>query len=78
MINAGPTAVTDRPLGVSIRIEVDMDTDDRLDEWAKRENRSKREHVRHLVNEMIEAYRSDPLILHRIALARAGSRPLSA
>lgn len=48
-----------------------MDTDDRLEEWAGREHRSKREHVCYLVRELLEAYRTDPFILHRLALQRA-------
>jgi hypothetical protein len=58
---------------VGIRIEVDMATDDELEAWADRERRSKREHVGYLVRQMLEAYRSDPFILHRLALARAGA-----
>jgi hypothetical protein len=50
-----------------------MDTDDRLEAWADHERRSKREHVCYLVRELLEAYRSDPFILHRLALARAGT-----
>lgn len=55
----------------SIRIEVDSDTDDRLEAWAGREHRSKREHVRYLVVELLTAYAADPYVLHRLALARA-------
>ncbi len=66
LYKTGSTPVT------SIRIEVDTDTDDRLEQWADRERRSKREHVCYLVRELLAAYQSDPFILHRLALARAG------
>lgn len=54
---------------INIRIEVDPDTDDKLDEWACKEKRSKREHVAYLVQELLVCYQSDPLVLHRLKIA---------
>lgn len=55
-------------LTTSIRIEVDQDRDDRLEAWAERECRSKREHVLWLVKQVLDAYQADPLVMHRIAI----------
>jgi hypothetical protein len=64
---------TDSGLTTGIRIDVEQALDDLLEDWAGKDGRSKREHVRHIVREIAGAYSKDPLILHRIALVSAGA-----
>jgi hypothetical protein len=66
LVQSGSTDET-----VSIRIELDMGTDDELEEWAGKEHRSKRSHLEYLVREALASYKADPFFLHRLALSRA-------
>lgn len=71
LVKKGTTEGQDLTTG--IRIEVETQLDDLLDDWAVRDGRSKREHVRYIVREIADAYLKDPLILHRLALVSAGA-----
>lgn len=68
--------VESEDLTTGIRIDVDTEVNDLLDEWAKQEGRSKREHVRVIVRKLAKAYAKDPLILELIAFHSAGKAQL--
>lgn len=72
LYRTGPKAAP-RVLLNSIRIDLPMSDDDRLEEWASKERRSKREHVAYLVQEVLHAYSTDPLVLHRLKLGTVGA-----
>lgn len=59
------------PGTTGIHIDVPVEHDDLLEAWAGRDHRSKREHVLYLVQEILEAYKADPFVMHRLALGRS-------
>lgn len=75
-LNASPGRIAGQDGYIGIRIDVTREINDCLEQWAKDENRTKREHVLYIVRKLVQTYAKDPLILERLAFHRAGEAKL--